>query len=342
MAAPMAGKIRYQIAKSTQLLCAILKISPERVLRRAGLPADYLSHEQQGVSSQQFFDMWNAGEAEAKRPDFATYLAKTIARGPFISAVFALSCSPNIEIGLSRLKLFKPLLSPIRLSVERTSFSLSLSFNSADEAVAIPDSFIIFEMVYFTELARIFTTEPIVPMGINIPEPLHYQEALRDYFGISPKIAENNALILSLEDAERPLISENEELWASFEPDLHRQLKDIDPDEPMGKRVKSTLLELLPAGQSSAEAVCERLHISKRSLQRQLKDEGGTFQHILDKTRAELSVHYLSKSDLSVEEISYLLAYRDPNSFYRAFQNWTGMTPMKARAVHSEPVNLSL
>jgi AraC-like DNA-binding protein len=338
----MAAKIRYQIAKSTKLLCTILKISPERVLRRAGLPADYLYHEQQGVNSQQFFDLWNAAEAEAKRPDFSIYLAKTIARGPFVSAVFALSCSPNIEIGLSRLALFKPLLSPIRLSMERSSFSLSLSFNSADQDVAIPDSFIIFEMVYFTELARIFTTEPIVPMAINIPEPLHYQDALTDYFGMSPKIATKNAMILSLEDAHRPLISENEELWASFEPDLHRQLRKIDPDDLMGARVKSTLLELLPGGQSSAEAVCERLHVSKRSLQRQLKDEGGTFQHILDTTRAELSVHYLSKSDISVEEISYLLAYRDPNSFYRAFQGWTGMTPMKARAMHSEPVNLSL
>ena len=336
----MAGKIRYQIAKSTKLLCAILKISPERVLRRAGMPADYLTYEQQGVNSQQYFDLWNATEAEAKRPDYSIFLAKTIARGPFVSAVFALSCSPNIEIGLSRLALIKPLLSPIRLSVERSSFSLSLSLYSADPDIVIPDSFIIFEMVYFTELARIFTTEPIVPMAVNIPEPLHYQDALIDYFGMSPKIASKNALILSLEDAHRPLISENEQLWASFEPDLHRHLRKIDPDGPMGARVKNTLLELLPGGQSSAEAVCERLHVSKRSLQRQLKDEGGTFQRILDTTRAELSVHYLSKSDLSVEEISYLLAYRDPNSFYRAFQGWTGMTPMKARDIHSEPINL--
>lgn len=337
----MAGKIRYQVAKTTQIMCAILKISPERALRRAGLPADYLSHERQGVNSQQFFDLWNAVEAEAKRPDYSIYLAKTLAHGPFVSAVFALSCSPSIEIGLSRLALFRPLLSPIRLTIERSSFSLSLSFNSADQDVAIPESFIIFEMVYFTELARIFTTEPIIPMAINIPEPLHYQDALADYFGMRPKIATKNALILSLEDAHRPLISENEELWASFEPDLHHQLREIDPDGPMGARVKNTLLELLPGGQSSAQAVCERLHISKRSLQRQLRDEGGTFQHILDTTRAELSVHYLSKSDLSVEEISYLLAYRDPNSFYRAFQGWTGMTPMKARTMHSTSVNLS-
>ena len=43
-------------------------------------------------------------------------------------------------------------------------------------------------------------------------------------------------------------------------------------------------------------------------------------------------MHYLKRADMSVQEISYLLAYRDPNSFYRAFQGWTGMTPGEARA----------
>jgi len=330
----MTGNIRYQIAKSTQMLCAILKVSPERVMRRAGLPADYLSNEQQGISSQQYYDLWNAAEAEAKRPDFSIYLAKTLARGPFVSAVFALSCSPNIEIGLTRLALIKPLLSPCRLSIESSSHSLSLSFSTADPNVLIPDSFTIFEMVYFTELARIFTTEHIVPMAVHIPEFLDYKDILNDYFGMTPKIATKNALIFSIEDAHRPLISENEELWASFEPGLHRQLREHDRDGSMGARVKSSLLELLPGGLSSAQAVCERLHISKRSLQRQLKDEGNTFQNILDTTREELSMHYLSKSDLSIEEVSYLLAYRDPNSFYRAFHSWTGMTPMNVRNRH--------
>ncbi len=40
---------------------------------------------------------------------------------------------------------------------------------------------------------------------------------------------------------------------------------------------------------------------------------------------------YLSNRDLNTEEISFLLAFRDPNSFYRAFQDWTGMTPLQAR-----------
>jgi len=42
-------------------------------------------------------------------------------------------------------------------------------------------------------------------------------------------------------------------------------------------------------------------------------------------------MNYLLRGELSVEEISHLLAYREPNSFYRAFRGWTGMTPVQAR-----------
>lgn len=331
----MRKTTRYKIAKSLQTLCAILKISPERVIRRAGLPANYLTHETRGINSQQFFDMWDATVTEAGRPDFPIFLGKTAARGPAFSLVLAFSCSPNIEIGLSRVALFKPLLGPIRVLVDIGPASLSISFESADPDITIPDSLATFELVYLMELTRIFTSEHVVPLAVKIPEngDPDCQSALEEYFGTAPEFAKESALVISLEDAHRPLISENEELWTSYEPSLRRQLQEGDQNETTSSRVKSALLEMLPGGQSSVEAVSDKLRISKRSLQRQLNSEGKSFQNVLDATRSELSAHYLSNDALSVEEISFLLAYRDPNSFYRAFHGWTGMTPMKARGL---------
>ncbi len=331
----MSAKPRYPIAQSMRKLCAILKISPERVMRRAGLPADYLAHERGGVDAQQFFDLWRAAIAEAKRPDMPLFLGKASARGPFISAVFAFSCSPNIDVGLSRLALFKPLVGPIKLSVERAADSLTVSFGSTDPAVPMPDSMAAFEAVYLLELARIFTCEPIVPLAVELAGQHDCAAVLDEHFGVSALTSRRSALVLSLEDAHRPLISENDELWAYFEESLQRQLRERDQTAAMSERVRGALLEMLPSGQASAEAVCERLRLSKRSLQRRLREEGKSFQGVLDATRSELSLHYLSGDELSVEEISYLLAYRDPNSFYRAFHAWTGMTPMQARGLRS-------
>ncbi|XXZ33163.1 helix-turn-helix domain-containing protein [Sorangium sp. So ce321] len=39
----------------------------------------------------------------------------------------------------------------------------------------------------------------------------------------------------------------------------------------------------------------------------------------------------LEKTSLPVAEISFLLGFSEPNSFYRAFRAWTGATPDEAR-----------
>lgn len=329
----MSVKTRYQMATKLQQLCTVLGLSIDRVMRRAGIPPDYLLLEKKGFDAKQYFAVWKAVVDEAQRPDLPLFLGKTFARGPFIAPVFAFSCSPNIEIGLTRLALFKPLLGPIRLDLTKTADTLSIAFRSSDPNVRIPDSMAPFEIVYFLELARNFTLHHVVPARVEMPGDHPSFSELQEHFGIAAVRSDPCRLVLTQEDAQRPLISENEELWAEFEPNLRRQLIELDKQAAVSTRVKSALLEMLPSGLSSAEAVSDRLGMSKRSLQRHLQSEGESFQSVLDATRSELSLHYLSREDLSVEEISYLLAYRDPNSFYRAFHGWTGMTPMQARGL---------
>ena len=41
--------------------------------------------------------------------------------------------------------------------------------------------------------------------------------------------------------------------------------------------------------------------------------------------------HYLKSSNLTGAEISFLIGYDDPNSFFRAFHTWTGTTPEQTR-----------
>lgn len=322
---------RFQIARPIQMLCAVLRLSPEHVLRRAGLPADYLENETRGVTAATVFDVWNAVDAEAKRPDLALFLGKTMAQGPFNPAVFAFSCSPNTEIGLTRLAIFKPLVAPITLSVGRREDALWITMGSSDKNVALPATMAAFELVYFIELVRLCTCEHIIPLSVGIPPACGRPEDLEEDFGVLLEHTDIPTIVLSLADARRPLISESESLWADFERGLNRQLLERSRSAPMHERVRSALLEMLPSGRSTADDMCRHLNMSKRSLHRHLKAEGHSFQSLLDETRSELSLHYLARDDVSVEEISYLLAFRDPNSFYRAFRGWTGLTPMQAR-----------
>ena len=82
--------------------------------------------------------------------------------------------------------------------------------------------------------------------------------------------------------------------------------------------MRSALLEALPAGGLSMQAVCGKLGVSSRTLQRRLQDEGTSFQQTLDNLRNALAHHYLQNSLMSGAEIAFLLGFEDPNSFIRA------------------------
>ena len=73
--------------------------------------------------------------------------------------------------------------------------------------------------------------------------------------------------------------------------------------------------------------------MSPRTLQRRLKDEGQTFQSLVNGIREELALNYLKTSDISRAKISFLLGFENPNSFFMAFHAWTGETPQQARSL---------
>ena len=71
----------------------------------------------------------------------------------------------------------------------------------------------------------------------------------------------------------------------------------------------------LSSGRSSIDEVAEKLLVSKRTLQRRLKEEETSLQTILNRVREKLARHYQTNSSFSAKKISFLLGYDDPNFF---------------------------
>ena len=100
--------------------------------------------------------------------------------------------------------------------------------------------------------------------------------------------------------------------------------------------MRAVLLEALPSGESSIEAVAARLAMTKRTLQRKLAAESQNYKLLLQTLRTELAEHYLEKSRLGLNEIAFLLGFKEPNSFIRAYTQWKGIGPGQYRtATHS-------
>jgi AraC-like DNA-binding protein len=100
----------------------------------------------------------------------------------------------------------------------------------------------------------------------------------------------------------------------------------------LSERVRFQLLETLTGGIPTAEETAQSLHMSVRTLHRNLQQEGLTFSELLNQVRQEQASYYLSNSNISISEVAFLLGFSEISSFYRAFKRWTGTTPAEFRA----------
>lgn len=320
------------------LILGELGVETRTVLRHARLPEDLFTRTGARLAPADYHRLWSSIDELTGDPAFALgLLARDFPAEAFDPPIFAAFCSPNLATAVGRIARFKALLGPLTLEISRPAGDLRVTLCCEDEA-ALPRSLVIAELAFFVYLGRRGTRQPLFPLEVTAPGDYGALAALTDYFGSPVTGGPRISLRFAAADAERPFLTANAGMWQVFEPELQRRLADLGVAEDTSGRVRSALLELLPAGASSIEDVADRLAVSKRTLQRRLHDEGTNYQLLLGAVRERLAKHYLTRTTVSGSEIALLLGFNDPNSFYRAFQGWTGKTPQALRASASTGV----
>ncbi|MHB9799622.1 AraC family transcriptional regulator [Pseudomonas sp. MT3] len=111
------------------------------------------------------------------------------------------------------------------------------------------------------------------------------------------------------------------------------------PSASVSGRVVALLGEQLTRGEPGRAAVASELGLSERTLQRRLAEEGSSYQQLLADTRRQLAERYLSEGNLPATDIAALLGYSEPSVFFRAFRNWTRLTPGEYRQLRRRSDN---
>jgi len=113
------------------------------------------------------------------------------------------------------------------------------------------------------------------------------------------------------------------------------QLATISANVRFSQRVRACVRSVLPLGSLTAEAVAARFGVSERTLRRRLREEGMSYQQILNDVRIELARYYLTKEKPGIAEVAQMLGFSDQSAFTKAFRRWTGQTPAHFMRVHS-------
>ncbi len=101
-------------------------------------------------------------------------------------------------------------------------------------------------------------------------------------------------------------------------------------DRLLGERVRE-LLRLRPAEAATADAIAALLHMSSRTLHRQLQEEGVPLQALKDEVRQAQAAELLRRTSRPIKQIALAVGFRNEKSFSRAFREWTGTTPGEFR-----------
>src|SRR3546814_1749961 len=78
--------------------------------------------------------------------------------------------------------------------------------------------------------------------------------------------------------------------------------------------------------------IAAELHLTERTLRRQLLAAGSGFRILHDEVRSERARELLRGSDLPIAQVGASVGFRDAREFRRAFKRWTGTTPSAMRA----------
>ena len=145
--------------------------------------------------------------------------------------------------------------------------------------------------------------------------------------------AARNEVWLRASDLERRVAPDGQEaVCAYFHRDLDARLRALPRDSVAGT-IRDTLLRA-PTLDATMAGLARQLHMSARTLQRRLKDEGTSLRALLEEVRRARAGPLL-ESGQSIAEVAYLLGYAEPSAFHHAFKRWTGKTPEQARAARA-------
>lgn len=109
-------------------------------------------------------------------------------------------------------------------------------------------------------------------------------------------------------------------------------MQHLNDSRTMRAQVEGIILPILHKGDANADAIASAMGFSRQTLFRRLKEEGVTFEEVLDDLRHRMALHYLKGKRASVNEVAYLVGFSDRASFSRAFKRWTGRSPGEVRA----------
>jgi len=153
-------------------------------------------------------------------------------------------------------------------------------------------------------------------------------DGLRAFFGAEDLAFghEDSGFALRAADLSRALRGADARTVETIAPLVDSELDASGSSDTLAARVAARIASSLPEA-VEVSTVADALHMSARTLQRHLEDEGTRFSEVLDRARLDAARALLADPRNSLIDVAFRLGFADLATFSRAFKRWTGKPP---------------
>jgi AraC-like DNA-binding protein len=312
-----------------------LGLDADAVLAAAGVDEAVLGDGDARMPHEAALAVWREAVRASRDEAFGIHAAEQIRPGAFDVLDYAIRSSATLGEGLERLVRYHRVLhdtAVVRLDVKGPRAVLTHAVPG--DPAGLPRHVAEFIVAGWLVVARQATGLELAPLEVRFRHspPAHLGEHRRVFRAPLRFDDASSGVVLARELLAAPLVKADPGLCAVLERHVRALLARIPGATPLTERVRQLVAQELSAGVPSAAAIARRLHMSPRTLQRRLRDDGINHRALVDALRRELALRYLSERRIAVSEVAFLLGFSEASAFHRAFKRWSGDTPARFRS----------
>ncbi|HEX7374916.1 MAG TPA: AraC family transcriptional regulator ligand-binding domain-containing protein, partial [Steroidobacteraceae bacterium] len=277
--------------------------------RRAGVDPDLPTRPNARGSVHRLQKLWQLASRESGDPLFGLRVGQHARPAVFHALGLGVMSSDTLLAALRRVERYSRLLSTNgRLVVLEDDECIRLEGRPTEHSIAPSIATFDAFAVLLCRLLKLCAGAPGIPRRVLLPhaappDAAPFVECLGCPVGFD---APNLVFEFDARTARQPVASGNPALAAEADQMAERYLAQIAP-ESAAARVRALLMKAMPSGTIDQDGIARSLHQSTSTLQRRLRDEGTTYQQLLDQTRRDLALEYLRAGEHSLADITFLL-----------------------------------
>lgn len=331
---------RFRIAATLPRQLEEVGVAPAAVLRQARLPMTLFDQGRLLLTTEELFALFAAMQQVTGDPTVGLKLGIN-QRPEHYSPIHIVALhTRSFREALNRIARYKRLMGPEEIRIVERGKECGVQFVWLLANAPEPCTLVDLCFAWTVSVGRRGTGKNINALRVELARPEASRRPYEKHFGCTVKFgARHNRIFFRVEDINQPFVTYNPDLLEVVAPLLEAELAQQLAATSLKEQLKGILKRFLAGRKPRVEDAAREMHVSVRTLQRRLLEEGITFHSLVEETRREMAQHYLRQSSLELIDTAYLLGYEDPNSFIRAFQKWEGTSPGRWRLGNSSGVS---